>query len=72
MVWSGPILAAFVLYHLATSPSDGAPRFREGDVYRNVVVGFQNPFASAFYLLAMCALGCTCTTASGACCRPSA
>ena len=28
-----------------------------GDVFRNVVVGFQNPFASAFYILAMLALG---------------
>jgi succinate dehydrogenase / fumarate reductase cytochrome b subunit len=58
MVWSGPILAAFILYHLAHFTLGSAhPEFVEGDVFRNVVVGFRNPFASAFYILAMCALG---------------
>jgi succinate dehydrogenase / fumarate reductase cytochrome b subunit len=58
MVWSGPILAAFVVYHLAHFTLGTAhPEFVRGDVFRNVVVGFQNPFASAFYILAMGALG---------------
>jgi len=58
MVWSGPILAAFVFYHLAHLTWGNAhPDFVPGDVYRNVVVGFSNPFASAFYVLAMLALG---------------
>jgi succinate dehydrogenase / fumarate reductase cytochrome b subunit len=58
MVWSGPILAAFILYHLAHLTLGSVhPDFVKGDVFRNVVVGFQNPFASAFYVLAMCALG---------------
>jgi succinate dehydrogenase / fumarate reductase cytochrome b subunit len=58
MVWSGPILAAFILYHLAHFTLGSAhPEFVVGDVFRNVVVGFQNPFASAFYVLAMGALG---------------
>jgi succinate dehydrogenase / fumarate reductase, cytochrome b subunit len=58
MVWSGPILALFVGYHLCHLTLGSAhPEFVEGDVYRNVVVGFQNPFASAFYVLAMLALG---------------
>lgn len=58
MVWSGPILAAFVFYHLAHFTLGTAhPDFVPGDVYHNVVVGFQNPFASAFYILAMVALG---------------
>ena len=58
MVWSGPILAAFVFYHLAHFTLGTAhPDFVPGDVYHNVVVGFQNPFASAFYVLAMVALG---------------
>jgi succinate dehydrogenase / fumarate reductase cytochrome b subunit len=58
MVWSGPILAAFVVYHLAHFTLGSAhPDFVPGDVYRNVVVGFLNPFASAFYVLAMVALG---------------
>ena len=33
------------------------PGFVEGDVYHNVVVGFSNPFVSAFYIVAMLALG---------------
>ena len=58
MVWSGPILAAFIIYHLAHLTTGAAhPEFVAADVYRNVVIGFQNPFVSAFYILAMLALG---------------
>jgi succinate dehydrogenase / fumarate reductase cytochrome b subunit len=58
MVWSGPLLAAFIVYHLAHFTLGTAhPDFVRGDVFRNMVVGFQNPFASAFYALAMLALG---------------
>ncbi len=58
MAWSGPLLAAFLLYHLAHFTTGQAhPEFVPGDVYRNMVVGFQNPFVSAFYVLAMLALG---------------
>jgi succinate dehydrogenase / fumarate reductase cytochrome b subunit len=58
MVWSGPLLAAFIVYHLAHFTLGSAhPDFVRGDVFRNMVVGFQNPFASAFYILAMLALG---------------
>jgi len=58
MVWSGPLLAAFVLYHLAHFTLGTVhPGFEDGQVFRNVVLGFQNPFASAFYILAMVALG---------------
>jgi succinate dehydrogenase / fumarate reductase, cytochrome b subunit len=58
MAWSGPLLLAFILYHLAHFTTGAAhPEFVPGDVYRNMVVGFQNPFASAFYILAMLALG---------------
>ena len=58
MVWSGPILGAFILYHLAHLTLGSAhPEFVASDVYRNVVIGFSNPFASAFYILAMLALG---------------
>jgi succinate dehydrogenase / fumarate reductase cytochrome b subunit len=58
MVWSGPLLAAFIVYHLAHFTLGTAhPEFVRGDVFRNVVVGFQNPFASSFYVLAMGALG---------------
>jgi succinate dehydrogenase / fumarate reductase cytochrome b subunit len=58
MVWSGPLLLLFIVYHLAHFTTGHAhPEFVRGDVYRNMIVGFQNPFASAFYILAMLALG---------------
>ena len=58
MIWSGPILFAFILYHLAHLTLGTAhPAFVASDVYRNVVIGFLNPFVSAFYILAMLALG---------------
>ncbi len=58
MVWSGPLLALFILYHLAHLTLGIAGQgFRAGEVYDNVVLGFSNPFVSAFYILAMLALG---------------
>ena len=58
MVWSGPLLALFILYHLAHFTLGTVhPEFVPGDVFHNVVVGFQNPWVSAFYILAMVALG---------------
>lgn len=58
MVWSGPLLALFILYHLAHLTLGVAGQgFRELEVYDNVVLGFSNPFVSAFYILAMLALG---------------
>ena len=58
MAWSGPLLFLFIVYHLAHFTTGHAhPDFVRGDVYRNMIVGFQNPFASAFYVLAMLALG---------------
>ncbi len=56
MYWSGPIVLAFVIFHLlhltfgAVHPG-GA--FVEGDVYSNVVTGFQFWPVSAFYIIAM-------------------
>ncbi len=55
MYWSGPIILAFVIYHilhltLGIARPDG---FVEGSVYNNVVRGFQNPFVSGFYIIAM-------------------
>jgi succinate dehydrogenase / fumarate reductase cytochrome b subunit len=58
MYWSGPILLLFIVYHLLHFTFGTVhPDFREGDVYRNFVVGFQQPAVSAFYILAMLALG---------------
>jgi len=58
MIWSGPLLALFILYHLAHLTLGIAGQgFREGAVFDNLVLGFSNPFVSAFYVLAMLALG---------------
>jgi succinate dehydrogenase / fumarate reductase cytochrome b subunit len=58
MVWTGPIIAAFVVYHLLhLSIGTVHPDFAHGDVYRNVVVGFSVPYVAAFYMLAQVLLG---------------
>jgi succinate dehydrogenase / fumarate reductase, cytochrome b subunit len=58
MAWSGPILALFIIYHLMHFTFGNVhPGFIEGDVYHNVVRGFRVPWVSAFYILAMLALG---------------
>ena len=55
MYWSGPIIAAFVIYHVLhlTVGAVGPEGFIEHEVYHNVVLGFQNYFVSGFYILAM-------------------
>jgi succinate dehydrogenase / fumarate reductase, cytochrome b subunit len=58
MIVGGPIIAAFVIYHLAhftTGHSHGS--FVSGEVYANVVSGFQIWWASAAYIVAMLFLG---------------
>ena len=56
MAWSGPIILAFVIWHLlqftfgAVHP--GAP-FNVHDVYNNVVLGFRVWPVSLFYIIAM-------------------
>jgi succinate dehydrogenase / fumarate reductase, cytochrome b subunit len=58
MVWSGPILALFIVYHLMHFTFGNVhPSFVPGDVYNNVVHGFQVPWVSGFYIVAMLALG---------------
>jgi succinate dehydrogenase / fumarate reductase cytochrome b subunit len=53
MVWSGPILAAFIVYHLLHFTTGQAhPDFKPGDVYHNVIAGFSNPAVSLFYIVA--------------------
>jgi succinate dehydrogenase / fumarate reductase, cytochrome b subunit len=59
MVWSGPIIAAFVIFHvLHLTTGDIVPLYPEDvtggpDVYDNVVSGFQHPAISIFYIVAM-------------------
>jgi succinate dehydrogenase / fumarate reductase cytochrome b subunit len=58
MRWSGPILAAFIIYHLLHFTTGQAhPDFRYLGVYHNVVTGFQSVPASLFYILSMVLLG---------------
>ena len=57
MYWSGPIIAAFVIYHilqLTVGVAGGV--YNEGAVYDNVVHGFQNYAISGFYILSMALL----------------
>ena len=58
MRWGGPLLVLFIVYHLLHFTVGSVhPDFVRGDVYHNVVMGFQNPLvAFAFYVLAMVAL----------------
>jgi succinate dehydrogenase / fumarate reductase, cytochrome b subunit len=59
MQWSGPILLAFIIWHLLQftfgTVHPGAP-FDEHNVYNNVVLGFQVWPVSLFYIIAMCML----------------
>jgi succinate dehydrogenase / fumarate reductase cytochrome b subunit len=58
MRWSGPILALFIVYHLLHFTAGTVhPNFIPGDVYHNVISGFQVPYVSAFYIISMVALG---------------
>ncbi len=60
MYWSGPILLAFIIFHLlhftAGIVHPGAD-FVEGDIYHNVVAGFQVWYVSAWYIFSMILLG---------------
>jgi len=56
--WSGLIIALYVVYHLAHLTWGYAhPSFVSGDVYGNVVAGFQIWWVSAVYMVAQIALG---------------
>ena len=58
LLWSGPILALFIVYHvLHFTTGQAHPAFDPGDVYHNVIVGFRTPWVSGFYVLSMLALG---------------
>ena len=60
MYWSGPIILAFVIYHLlhlTAGVIHPGGAFEEGDVYHNVVSGFQVWYVSAWYIFSMILLG---------------
>jgi succinate dehydrogenase / fumarate reductase cytochrome b subunit len=59
MYWSGPIILAFLIFHLLhlTAGVVQPEAFHEGDVYGNLVAGFQVPYISAWYIFSMILLG---------------
>jgi succinate dehydrogenase / fumarate reductase cytochrome b subunit len=58
MFWTGLLLALFVVVHLSNLTWGFLhPRFVPGNVYANVVSLFRGAPATAFYALAMAALG---------------
>jgi succinate dehydrogenase / fumarate reductase cytochrome b subunit len=57
MYMSGPIIAAFVVYHLMQFTfGAGGTHYEEADAYGNVIAGFRVPAISTFYILAMALL----------------
>lgn len=54
MYWSGPILLFYLIYHLLHFTILPA---HPGDVYRNVVEGFQTPLVASVYIVGNVALG---------------
>ena len=60
MYWSGPIVLAFVIFHLLEFTAGyihPGSRFIPGDVYHNVVAGFSVWWISAWYIFSLCLLG---------------
>jgi succinate dehydrogenase / fumarate reductase cytochrome b subunit len=60
MYWSGPIVLAFLIFHLLQFTAGylhPQAQFVAGDVYHNVVSGFQVWWVSAWYIFAVSLLG---------------
>jgi succinate dehydrogenase / fumarate reductase cytochrome b subunit len=60
MYWSGPIVLAFIIFHLLQFTAGyihPESQFIEGDVYHNVVTGFQVWWVSVWYIFAVSLLG---------------
>jgi len=58
MIWSGPIVGAFVVFHVLHLTAGKIVELHElapnqPDVRFNVIAGFENPWISGFYILAM-------------------
>jgi succinate dehydrogenase / fumarate reductase, cytochrome b subunit len=58
MRWSGVFLLAFIVFHLLQLTfGTVVPDFIPGDVYHNVIIGFQLVWVSVIYILATIILG---------------
>lgn len=58
--WGGVLLLIFIIVHIlhfTTGTIRPAGVFTAGDVYANVLAGFRIPWVTAFYVIAMVALG---------------
>lgn len=53
MIWSGPIIFFYVIYHLLDFTFGNVnPNFEPGRVYHNVIASFQHPVVAVFYIVA--------------------
>jgi len=59
MVWSGPIIAAFIVYHLLhfTVGTINHAEFIDLEPYNNVIKGFQHTPVAVAYIIALLMLG---------------
>jgi succinate dehydrogenase cytochrome b subunit len=58
MRWTGPILLAFIIYHLLDFTfGKASPNYIPGDVYHNVIASFSIPWITGFYVISMLCLG---------------
>lgn len=58
MYWSGPIVLAFLIYHLLHLTFGTVhPDFRELKAYENLVAGFSNPAVAIAYIVSVILLG---------------
>jgi succinate dehydrogenase / fumarate reductase cytochrome b subunit len=60
MYWSGPIVLAFIIFHLLQFTAGyihPQSQFIPGDVYHNIVAGFQIWWVSLWYIFAVSLLG---------------
>jgi succinate dehydrogenase / fumarate reductase cytochrome b subunit len=59
MIWSGAMIAAFVVYHLLdlTAGVANTAQYQELHAYENLVYSFQRVPVSVFYIIAMVLLG---------------
>lgn len=59
MIWSGAMIAAFVIYHLLdlTTGAANTAQYQELHAYENLVSSFQRVPVSIFYIIAMVLLG---------------
>jgi succinate dehydrogenase / fumarate reductase cytochrome b subunit len=58
MYWSGPIILAFLIYHLLHMTFGTVhPHFQDLRPYENLVIGFSNPIVSIAYIVSIVLLG---------------